>query len=760
MSEDKAYKLNSYPGFRLPISLILAGLLLFVVVSRFSTTAVARSADALETAATPIIDLDGFGTLELDYSGATFIEGQGPVIIVPDQLDIQADGPNISSASIKLVANPDGSQEELDVNVTGFPAIEPSYDPATGLLLTGPDTISNFIAVLKTATYANSSQTPDPTTRAVEFTITDPVGVSLPATSHVAIDPDNYAPKLYVDPRPTPLILDPIRENDQAPPGNKVETLISSAEATYGIDLITDPDVNDPEGIAVIEVGDTNGTWEYSIDSRITWKEFGSVKDSSARLLDLSAYVRFVPKPNFSGGSTFVFRAWDHTTTKTSGDEADASINGGTTAFSKTTEDANIEVKAANANYPPVVTIAENTIVEFIEGQGPVIVAGPALQIVDVDNEFLQSATATIKNLALNEPDVLKAITNGTGIVEDYDSVTGTLTLSGEATVSDYQTVLRSVTFDNLSQDPAVDVRKIRNIGFAVNDGIDLSNEAIGMVQVEAVNDPPLLDLNGEGSGFDNTVFFDKDDSGKGGSVPLASALQVQDVDDTSLTGAKVYLQNRPDGLFEALSADNTTGTNISAMHSDGSGVIEFSGQDSLMAYEKVLRSVTYTNRSPRADRATREVLFSVEDASSGSGTAIANVIVLPQYVLLPFIVHQENDKALIEEPNDSCDEAVSIAANTDYHFGADDVQDWFSFTLQNSASVKVELAEFAPVDGQLAVGKGECGSLELIKHNGDSKTSKMVDLGVLEAGRYFVLVTNDGPTNLDEPYKLRVSVN
>ena len=214
MSEDKAYKLNSYPGFRLPISLILAGLLLFVVVSRFSTTAVARSADALETAATPIIDLDGFGTLELDYSGATFIEGQGPVIIVPDQLDIQADGPNISSASIKLVANPDGSQEELDVNVTGFPAIEPSYDPATGLLLTGPDTISNFIAVLKTATYANSSQTPDPTTRAVEFTITDPVGVSLPATSHVAIDPDNYAPKLYSFPQRkqlTALISSPIR---------------------------------------------------------------------------------------------------------------------------------------------------------------------------------------------------------------------------------------------------------------------------------------------------------------------------------------------------------------------------------------------------------------------------------------------------------------------------------------------------------------------------------------------------------------------
>ena len=170
MSEDKTHKLNSYPGSRLLISLILAGLFLFVVVSGISTTVVTRSANAFETAAAPVIDLDGFGTTELDYSGATFIEGLGPVTIVPDQLDIQADGPDISSASIKLVANPDGSQEMLDVNVTGFPAIVPSYDPATGLLsLAGPDTISNFISVLKTTTYANSSQAPDPTTRAVEY---------------------------------------------------------------------------------------------------------------------------------------------------------------------------------------------------------------------------------------------------------------------------------------------------------------------------------------------------------------------------------------------------------------------------------------------------------------------------------------------------------------------------------------------------------------------------------------------------------------
>lgn len=760
MSEDKTCKLNSYPGSRLLISLILAGLFLFVVVSGISTTAVTRSANAFETAAAPVIDLDGFGTVELDYDGATFMQGQGPVPIVPDQLDIVADGPNIASASILLAARPDGSQEMLAVNTNGTSIVVDSYNPVTGLLnLTGTDTVGNYKAVLKTVTYNNSSQAPDLTTRTVEFTISDQGGTSLPATSYVTIA-DNYAPKLYVDPddplRETPLVLDPIRENDQEPPGNRVGTLISSAETTYGIDLITDPDVTDPEGIAVISADDANGSWEYSIDSGANWKDFGSVSNTSARLLDPTAYVRFVPNPSYIGSASFLFRAWDQSNNISSGEREDASSNGGTTAFSSETESANIKVKAADANYPPVVTIAANTIVEFIEGQGPVIVAGPALQIVDVDNENLQSATVIVKGLTLNEPDVLNAKSNGTGIIVDYDPATGTLVLSGNATVSDYQAVLRSATFDNLSQDPTVN---IRNIGFVVNDGIDPSNEAIGMVQVEAVNDPPLLDLNGEGSGIDNIVIFDNDDSGNGGSVPLANALQLQDVDNTSLIGARVYLQNRPDGLLEALSAD-TTGTNIKATPSDGDRVIEFSGLDSLLAYEEVLRSVTYTNRSPSADRAKREVLFSVEDASSGSATAITEVIVLPQYILLPFIVHQENNQELIEEPNDSCDEAVQIIVNTDYQFGADDVNDWFSFTLLESASVKVELNEFAPLDGQLAAGKGNCTSLELINHNGDSKTSKIVDLGLLEAGRYYILVTNDGPTSLDDPYKLRVIAN
>ena len=217
-------------------------------------------------------------------------------------------------------------------------------------------------------------------------------------------------------------------------------------------------------------------------------------------------------------------------------------------------------------------------------------------------------------------------------------------------------------------------------------------------------------------------------------------------------------MENRPDGSSERLGA-STDGTNISATINEDGREIKFSGQDSLAAYQKVLRTVVYTNRLPYANRAVRKVTFSAQDASSGSSRSLSKVVVRPQYAHIPMIVHHMQEQQPVEEPNDSCQEAVSIAVNVGYEFGADDLHDWFSFTLAESAPVTVELTEFAPEAGQLAVAEGSCSALDLLGHNGDFSSSKAVSVGTLEPGRYFILVINDGPKYLDEPYQLRVDV-
>ena len=67
------------------------------------------------------------------------------------------------------------------------------------------------------------------------------------------------------------------------------------------------------------------------------------------------------------------------------------------------------------------------------------------------------------------------------------------MTLSGTDSVANYQTVLRSVTYNNLSQNPSPTTRALN---FVANDGAANSNTAVAMVQVVPVNDPPNLTTN------------------------------------------------------------------------------------------------------------------------------------------------------------------------------------------------------------------------------------------------------------------------
>ena len=163
------------------------------------------------------------------------------------------------------------------------------------------------------------------------------------ATVTVTVTPVNDAPVLDNSGEMRLAAIDEDISN-AANTGTSVRAIIDSSAANGG-DAITDVDAGDLEGIAVIGVDNSNGTWQFSIDGGAIWTDFGSPSDTSARLLDDSAstLVRFVPNPNFNGTATIALRAWDRTS-GSNGDTADASNNGGTTAFSTAVETASITV--------------------------------------------------------------------------------------------------------------------------------------------------------------------------------------------------------------------------------------------------------------------------------------------------------------------------------------------------------------------------------------------------------------------------------
>jgi lipopolysaccharide export system protein LptA len=246
-------------------------------------------------------------------------------------------------------------------------------------------------------------------------------------------------------------------------------------------------------------------------------------------------------------------------------------------------------------------------------GGGPAVTLDAGLTVSDVDSTTLTTATVTIGSGFL-PGDTLAANTSGTNITASYDSTTHTLTLSGTASVQDYQKVLESVTYSFPGTgDPTQGGNTTRTISWAVNDGVAWSNSATTTLStVNAVHAPPSV------AGAGNITPYSK----QGPAAVVDGALTLSDPDSGGmLTGATVTISS---GF---LSGDTlaavTTGTGITASYNANTGVLTLTGQDTIAHYQSVLDSVTYssTNNNPSQGNkdTTRTITWVVNDGATSN---------------------------------------------------------------------------------------------------------------------------------------------
>ena len=77
------------------------------------------------------------------------------------------------------------------------------------------------------------------------------------------------------------------------------------------------------------------------------------------------------------------------------------------------------------------------------------------------------------------------------GIVASaYDPVTGVLTLTGTATLDDYELALQRVLYANANDNPNTEDRLIEVV---VSDGVNTSNVAAAVITVLPMNDAPAV---------------------------------------------------------------------------------------------------------------------------------------------------------------------------------------------------------------------------------------------------------------------------
>jgi VCBS repeat-containing protein len=136
-------------------------------------------------------------------------------------------------------------------------------------------------------------------------------------------------------------------------------------------------------------------------------------------------------------------------------------------------------------NTPPELT-AGGANPTFTEDGAPIVLDG-ALTVTDANDTNLESATVRITAGFQTGQDLLGFV-DAPPITGSFDPVTGILTLTGSATLADYQTALRSVTYPNTSQNPNT---AARSVTFVANDGSANSNIITKIVTVLSVNDAP-----------------------------------------------------------------------------------------------------------------------------------------------------------------------------------------------------------------------------------------------------------------------------
>jgi hypothetical protein len=124
----------------------------------------------------------------------------------------------------------------------------------------------------------------------------------------------------------------------------------------------------------------------------------------------------------------------------------------------------------------------------FAEDQAAVAIVD--VDLTAIDEAALVSATFTIKNLMNGADETLTANVGASGLTSNYNPALGTLTISGTASPSIYQDVLRTLKYRNASHAPELTDRLITVI---VNDGASNSAEATATVTLTAFNDAPIL---------------------------------------------------------------------------------------------------------------------------------------------------------------------------------------------------------------------------------------------------------------------------
>ncbi|MDH4152735.1 MAG: tandem-95 repeat protein, partial [Nitrospira sp.] len=413
----------------------------------------------------------------------------------------------------------------------------------------------------------------------------------------------------------------------------------------------SDVDTGALKGLAIVGVDNTNGTWQYTLNGT-TWVNIDSGASASNALLlaaDATSAFRFVPNANWNGTTgMFQYKAWDQTS-GTAGTYVDASVSGGTTAFSGTSGSV-LFVNAVNDAPTALSTsvslgsVAEDT----SNPAGATVSALFGSTFSDAKDQVTGGSSAnSFAGIAITA-NTANATTegkwqwyNGTSWVDVSTSVS-----TSSALVLSSTTLVRFLPNADYNGTPGtLTARLIDNSSGAVTSGStvnvttsggttrysDASNAVTLSTTITPVNDAPVVDLNGAGAGNNVTTAFTEQTP-----VVIAPSGTLSDVDSANLTSLTATLTARPDGnAVESLSLNAAattaaTGAGLTVSYTASTGVLSITGSASTAVYQTILQGIQYNNTSDTPTTTNRSITVVANDGATSSTTQTATITITP----------------------------------------------------------------------------------------------------------------------------------
>ncbi|MBD2087076.1 DUF4347 domain-containing protein [Trichocoleus sp. ST-U3] len=302
----------------------------------------------------------------------------------------------------------------------------------------------------------------------LKITANDGAATSNIKTIPITVTPANDAPVLNNTGSPALTAI-----NEDVALASNNWTLVSEIIASgAGGNPITDADAGAVEGIAVIGVDNTNGTWEYSTDGGSSWNKFVVSAAAATVLKDTTSdLIRFLPNADFNGTVTsgITFRAWDASDGLTSGKTGvNPGAGGGASSFSIDAETVSIIINPVND--APSFTLGGNQ--SIAAGAGAQTVTGWASGFnPGAANESSQSIDNYIVNVTSN-PGIFAS-------APKIDPLTGNLTYTPAATIATATTATVAV--------------QVKDNGGTANGGIDTS--VLQTFQITVNSGTPIVSI-------------------------------------------------------------------------------------------------------------------------------------------------------------------------------------------------------------------------------------------------------------------------